>query len=76
MRDAYDALKPDGSSSASAATTSTPASRSSWRSTATLFPGNPQNLDELLQQLAERMAAAQGGVELHEPRGSRRSCAI
>src|SRR6202161_1527591 len=24
-----------------------------------MFPGNPQNLDELLQQLAERMAAAQ-----------------
>ena len=24
-----------------------------------MFPGNPQNLDELLEQLAERMAAAQ-----------------
>ena len=24
-----------------------------------MFPGNPQNLDELLEQLAQRMAAAQ-----------------
>ena len=42
-----------------AARTPTRTSTSSWTSTADFFPENPQNIDELLDALAQRSAAAQ-----------------